>query len=105
MERWFAKSDELDTLVRSTFSDVHAELLREGPSFVPDGSREALAAIVVLDQFSRNMFRGTPAMFAVAPDGRQLNSRKDALDWRNADSRGEAGVFDWLSKLAPPPPR
>ena len=64
VERWFAKSDELDTLVRSTFSDVHAELLREGPSFVPDGSREALAAIVVLDQFSRNMFRGTPAMFA-----------------------------------------
>ena len=67
VERWFAKSDELDTLVRSTFSDVHAELLREGPSFVPDGSREALAAIVVLDQFSRNMFRGTPAMFASDP--------------------------------------
>lgn len=66
-ERWFAKSDELDALVRSTFSDVHAELLREGPSFVPGDPREALAAIVVLDQFSRNMFRGSPEMFAADP--------------------------------------
>ena len=59
----------------------------------------------LLPRFGVTRLKGTPAMFAVAPDGRQLNSRKDALDWRNADSRGEAGVFDWLSKLAPPPPR
>lgn len=66
-ERWFAKSDELDALVRSTFSDVHAALLREGPSFAPRDPREVLAAIVVLDQFSRNMFRGSPEMFAADP--------------------------------------
>jgi uncharacterized protein (DUF924 family) len=66
-ERWFAKSAELDALVRTTFEAAHEGLLREGEAFVPRDSREALAAIVVLDQFSRNMFRGTPEMFAADP--------------------------------------
>ena len=53
----------------------------------------------LLPRFGVKHLKGTPAMFAIGPDGRQLNSRKDALSWRNADSRGEAAVFDWLRKL------
>ncbi|MBK6801539.1 thioredoxin family protein [Novosphingobium sp.] len=53
----------------------------------------------LLPRFGVERLKGTPAMFALGPDGRQRNSRKDALSWRNADSRGETAVFIWLDKL------
>jgi uncharacterized protein (DUF924 family) len=36
------------------------------------GARTLLAAIIVIDQFSRNMFRGTPRAFATDPLARRL---------------------------------
>ncbi len=56
----------------------------------------------LLPRFGVTRLKGTPAMFTVAPNGRQINSRKDALSWRNAASRGETAVFNWLGKLASP---
>ena len=35
--------------------------------------RPLLAAVIVLDQFSRNLFRGTPRAFAADPIARQLS--------------------------------
>ena len=54
----------------------------------------------LLPRFKVERLKGTPAMFALGTDLRLRNSRKDALGWRNAESRGEAAVFDWLRKLA-----
>ena len=42
----------------------------------------------------------TPAMFVIAPDGRLLNGVKDAVSWRNADSRKPADVLGWFRKLS-----
>lgn len=62
--RWFRKSDEFDAEVRERFAPTHQELLDQGPALLGDGLRDRLAAIIVLDQFSRNMFRGQAHMYS-----------------------------------------
>jgi uncharacterized protein (DUF924 family) len=61
-KRWFQKDPAFDAEVRARFLDVHAALSRTGEWL--GAPRECLARIVVLDQFPRNMFRGTPPAFA-----------------------------------------
>lgn len=66
--RWFEKNPEFDEQIRSQFGALHAELsaalfARKRPEWVR-GARGLLAAIIVLDQFSRNMYRDSPAMFS-----------------------------------------
>ena len=56
-----------------------------------------------LDQIARfgvKQLKSTPAMFAIAAKGKAINGKKDALSWRNAESRGEAAVLAWLRTLA-----
>lgn len=61
---WFAKSDAIDDRIRDDFADTwqaaHQRDL-DGWAATPDG---ALALVIVLDQFPRNMFRGTGQAFA-----------------------------------------
>jgi len=68
---WWIASPRLDERIRTRFLAVHALLIEsDGSGLV--GPRSLLAGIVVLDQFSRNMFRGTPRMFASDPVARRL---------------------------------
>ncbi len=62
---WFTKSAATDAFITRQFAPLHAAL-QDGlaDSWAEAGPRSRLAAIIVLDQFSRNMFRGTPAAFA-----------------------------------------
>jgi uncharacterized protein (DUF924 family) len=60
---WFARSDEIDETIRVRFLEVHQRVASAG-GFDVTAPREMLAAVIVLDQFSRNMFRGTPRAFA-----------------------------------------
>lgn len=65
--RWFQKNSVFDREIREAFCGLHAELLsgsRPAWSLAPRG---LAAAVIVLDQFSRNMFRDTPGMFAADP--------------------------------------
>lgn len=62
--KWWVKDLAFDTLISDKFTDVHQAanccelfLWRETP-------KGRLAEIIVLDQFSRNMFRDTPQSFA-----------------------------------------
>jgi uncharacterized protein (DUF924 family) len=62
--RWWTKSDAFDEEIKSQFlSDYEATVEGHRESW-RNTERGALAYILVLDQFSRNMFRGTPMMFA-----------------------------------------
>lgn len=66
-EKWFTKSDDFDAEFRRRFLDLHFEAARrehDGWIETPDG---ALALIILLDQFPRNVFRGTAHMFATDP--------------------------------------
>ena len=68
---WFARDDELDARIRDRFLALHEQIvLSDGIDAA--ASRPLLAAVIVLDQFSRNMFRGTPRAFAADPIARRL---------------------------------
>jgi uncharacterized protein (DUF924 family) len=70
-DRWFSRSDELDTRIRERFLTLHEQLVaQDGPDVT--APRLLLAAVIVLDQFSRNMFRGAPRAFAADSIARRL---------------------------------
>jgi thiol-disulfide isomerase/thioredoxin len=43
--------------------------------------------------------KSAPVMFVLSPKGKRINSKKDAVSWRNADSRGEAAILGWFEKV------
>ena len=63
-QQWFADGATLDDPIRSHFLDVHRMVAAAPGDALLADAKMALAAVIVLDQFSRNMFRGTPDAFA-----------------------------------------
>ena len=64
-ELWFRKSDDTDREIRSRFgSSVEAALRGELAHWACGDARHALALILLLDQFTRNIFRDTARAFA-----------------------------------------
>ena len=63
---WFSKSDATDALIRERFGAAVDAALRGGldPWADDDDARSALALILLLDQFTRNIFRDTARAFA-----------------------------------------
>jgi uncharacterized protein (DUF924 family) len=68
---WWRKSDALDERIRARFLALHGQLAATGGDGIR-GPRPTLAAVIVLDQFSRNLFRGSPRAFAADPVARRL---------------------------------
>ena len=65
--RWWAKDEAFDRSIRARFADAHARATRCELFAWRAGPRGRLAEVIVLDQFSRNMFRGSPLAFASDP--------------------------------------
>ena len=61
---WWAKSAAFDALITERFAQVHAQANCGELVDWRDTAQGRLAEIIVLDQFSRNMFRDTPRAFA-----------------------------------------
>src|SRR5476651_2744309 len=61
--KWWAKDDAFDQLIRGRFSKVHAQATRCELFEWRAEDKGRLAEIIVLDQFSRNIFRGSPLAF------------------------------------------
>jgi uncharacterized protein (DUF924 family) len=77
--RWFAKDDDLDSAIRDRFQ-VLFEVLSTWPAADALVSPErALATVLVLDQFSRNIFRNHPHAFATDPLAREVAQGAIAL--------------------------
>jgi len=66
-KQWWVKDFELDQLIIARFSEIHARAVRCELSAWRKNASGRLAEIIVLDQFSRNMFRGSPLSFACDP--------------------------------------
>ncbi len=62
--RWFAADAAFDEAIRSRFLATLERAALGELACWRDGPRGRLAEILVLDQFSRNLFRGTPRAFA-----------------------------------------
>lgn len=61
---WFAKSDEFDDQIRTRFTDLHREIAGHKHDHWRENAEGCLAMVLVLDQFSRNMFRDDARAFA-----------------------------------------
>jgi uncharacterized protein (DUF924 family) len=68
---WFAASVDVDAQIRHRFLSLHERLLSDD-GFAAATPRTLLAAVIVLDQFSRNLYRGTARAFAADPIARRL---------------------------------
>lgn len=79
-ERWYESSPELDAEIRERFGALWQRAAEGRLCHWLSNPRGALALIIVLDQFPRNMFRGTPE--AYRSDKRALAAAKVALDRR-----------------------
>ncbi|MBY5826398.1 DUF924 family protein [Rhizobium leguminosarum] len=74
---WFRSTPELDVEIREGFRDTHLALAAGvGDEWRAD-AESRLAAVIVLDQFPRNIYRGTA--LAVATDGLALREAKLGL--------------------------
>jgi uncharacterized protein (DUF924 family) len=66
-KEWFGGGPELDELICKRFASVHAAVAAGEYWKYRSTPESFLAEVIVLDQFSRNMFRDTPEMFAYDP--------------------------------------
>src|SRR3546814_10364485 len=66
MERRFVRDKALDAAIRERFGALHARLAEKVPQEWRDRPRGLLAAVIVLDQFSRTLYRDDPR--ALVPD-------------------------------------
>jgi len=65
--QWWTKSDDFDQMIRDRFFHIHSMAVRCELFEWRENARGRLAEIIVLDQFSRNMFRGSPLAFSNDP--------------------------------------
>lgn len=63
-EQYFTRDDAFDEVIRARFADMHTAAARAELAGWRDSADGRLAEVIVLDQFSRNLFRGDPRAFA-----------------------------------------
>ncbi len=76
-QQWFMRSDQVDATIRTNFLDIHNEAAAGELQSWRKDARGSLAEIIVLDQFSRNLYRDKPKAFA--QDGMALVLAQEAI--------------------------
>lgn len=64
---WFVSSSELDKTITFRFGDLLKSAAQSELFTWRDSAKGRLAEVIVLDQFSRNIYRNTPKAFAQDP--------------------------------------
>ena len=65
--QWWAKDETLDAEIKHRFSAIHTQAARCELFAWRIAAKGRLAEIIILDQFSRNIFRDTPQAFSNDP--------------------------------------
>jgi uncharacterized protein (DUF924 family) len=68
---WFARSDAIDGRIRERFLTLHQRLVTHDGCGVTE-PRPILASVIVLDQFSRNLFRDSQYAYSADSIARRL---------------------------------
>ncbi|MBC7171101.1 MAG: DUF924 domain-containing protein, partial [Polyangiaceae bacterium] len=76
--RWFTKDPDLDRMIRERFLELHASVVAGERESLLGSARGRLAYVIVIDQLSRNMFRGRPQMFE--HDGLALRAAREGVE-------------------------
>jgi uncharacterized protein (DUF924 family) len=94
-DKWFVKNEAFDREITERFGALHAEASAgklDAWARTPEGT---LALLILLDQFSRNMFRGTPSAFA--SDAKALDIAETAIAKGFAEAlKSEERLFLYL---------
>lgn len=97
---WFADPDRawrkdpaFDEEIRRRFGDLHAAVVRGEHEAWRTTPRGALAYVIVLDQFSRNLYRGDPRAFAADAQARAAAAEAVAAGHDQALTTAERGFL------------
>jgi len=77
-QQWWKSDPDFDQLITQRFGVLHARASQGGLADWRASAQGKLAEIIVLDQFSRNIHRGTPNAFAC--DGLALSLAAAAIE-------------------------
>ena len=78
LQRWMAGGPEVDKEITERFGEVLEQARRGELDHWAETARGRLALIVVLDQFSRNVYRGSPLSYA--QDEKALRLAVEGID-------------------------
>ena len=82
--RWFAKDAALDADIARRFGKLRDAVLASAADGWRDAPKPLMAAILLLDQFSRNIHRGSHLAFSADPLARELAMQSLDEGWTNA---------------------
>jgi uncharacterized protein (DUF924 family) len=88
------RTEEIDEQIRARFRELH-ERVASGDGLDVTTPRAMLAAVIVVDQFPRNMFRGAPRAFETDPVARRL-ARQAIAERLDASMTDEERMFLYL---------
>lgn len=74
---WFQSTPQLDQDIRNLFEDYYKKATKGGLDDLQQTPEGSLALVILLDQFPRNMYRGTAQAFG--SDGQALEIAKSAV--------------------------
>ena len=74
-ERWWKSDPAFDQEIIRRFQSLHQDAAEGRLAHWHTDSYAALALIIILDQFSRNIYRGEPRAFACDPQAREAASQ------------------------------
>jgi uncharacterized protein (DUF924 family) len=74
-DKWFDEDEGFDRTIRSRFLSTYEAAADGELAAWEDSAEGALALVILLDQFPRNMFRGTARAFAADPLARAVADR------------------------------
>ncbi|MBC9032087.1 DUF924 domain-containing protein [Sphingomonas sp. JC676] len=83
-EQWFGGSHGLDAEISTLFGSRRDEVLASGAADWRGDPETLLAAVILLDQFSRNIHRDTAKAFAADPLARDLATLAVERGWDQA---------------------
>ncbi|OAF11513.1 DUF924 family protein [Bradyrhizobium neotropicale] len=92
-DRWYKRDDVFDTEVRRRFLDLWRKAAAGELASWEATDDGALALVIVLDQFPRNMFRGDPMTFSSDALAREVARRALA---RGMDKRIDPILLEFL---------
>ena len=87
-DRWYDRDEVFDTAIRTRFLPTYEAAAAGELGDWENSPESALALLIVLDQFPRNMFRDDPRAYAADPLARAVADRAIA---RGFDQRVDAG--------------
>jgi uncharacterized protein (DUF924 family) len=94
-KQWFEKNPALDAEIRARFLPLYETASQKGLEAWKRAPRSCLALVILLDQFPRNMFRGSAKAFEADPLARSAAGVILAKGWDKAMTPDER-MFAYL---------